>query len=171
MNPGYLAGVGRLTPARCAALAIDVMVPSNPTTSRMWLVRLLRRRTAPCRKVGVARREVPFSGRQFTAGSHSLGAPLRSSVVTDNEPAATVTEAERTHTVCRMSARSQRIEVITRGERRRRWAIKLKREIAAESLAYRPSGWLAAAPSAAGSSTRGSDICWKDPLGPPPSWW
>jgi transposase len=34
-----------------------------------------------------------------------------------------------------MSARSQRIEVITRGERRRRWSVEQKREIAAESLA------------------------------------
>ena len=32
------------------------------------------------------------------------------------------------------SARSQRIEVITRGERRRRWSVEQKREIAAESL-------------------------------------
>jgi transposase len=33
-----------------------------------------------------------------------------------------------------MSARGQRIEVITRGERRRRWSVEQKREIAAESL-------------------------------------
>ncbi len=33
-----------------------------------------------------------------------------------------------------MSARSQRIEVITRGERRRRWSVEQKREIAAESV-------------------------------------
>jgi transposase len=33
-----------------------------------------------------------------------------------------------------MSARSQRIELITRGERRRRWSVEQKREIAAESL-------------------------------------
>ena len=33
-----------------------------------------------------------------------------------------------------MEARSQRIEVITRGERRRRWSVEQKREIAAESL-------------------------------------
>jgi transposase len=33
-----------------------------------------------------------------------------------------------------MSARSQRVEVITRGERRRRWSVEQKREIAAESL-------------------------------------
>jgi transposase len=33
-----------------------------------------------------------------------------------------------------MSVLSQRIEVITRGERRRRWSIEQKREIAAESL-------------------------------------
>ena len=33
-----------------------------------------------------------------------------------------------------MSARSQRIEVITRGERRRRWSVEQKREIATESL-------------------------------------
>ena len=33
-----------------------------------------------------------------------------------------------------MSARTQRMEVITRGERRRRWSIEEKREIVAESL-------------------------------------
>src|SRR5262249_26920799 len=37
-------------------------------------------------------------------------------------------------TSSRMSAPSQRIEVITRGERRRRWSVAQKREIAAESL-------------------------------------
>ena len=43
-------------------------------------------------------------------------------------------EIESAHTTGRMSARSQRIEVITRGERRRRWSVEQKREIAAESL-------------------------------------
>jgi transposase len=40
-----------------------------------------------------------------------------------------------------MTARTQRIEVITRGERRRRWSIEEKREIVAESLGagIRPS--------------------------------
>jgi transposase len=33
-----------------------------------------------------------------------------------------------------MSVRRQWIEVITRGERRRRWSVEQKREIAAESL-------------------------------------
>jgi len=33
-----------------------------------------------------------------------------------------------------MSALNQRIELITRGERRRRWSVEQKREIAAESL-------------------------------------
>jgi transposase-like protein len=33
-----------------------------------------------------------------------------------------------------MTAPTQRIEVITRGERRRRWSIEEKREIVAESL-------------------------------------
>ena len=33
-----------------------------------------------------------------------------------------------------MTARTQRIELITRGERRRRWSIEEKREIVAESL-------------------------------------
>ncbi len=47
------------------------------------------------------------------------------------EPPAEVKDA---HTTGRMSARSQRIEVITRGERRRRWSVEQKREIAAESL-------------------------------------
>jgi len=41
---------------------------------------------------------------------------------------------ESAHTTDRMSARSQRIELITRGERRRRWSVEQKREIAAESL-------------------------------------
>lgn len=45
------------------------------------------------------------------------------------------------HTGGHMTARSQRIEVITRGERRRRWSIDEKREIVAESLrpGVRPS--------------------------------
>ena len=34
----------------------------------------------------------------------------------------------------RTSTRTQRVEVITRGERRRRWSIEEKREIVAESL-------------------------------------
>ena len=41
---------------------------------------------------------------------------------------------ESAHTTDRMSARSQRIEVVTRGERRRRWSVEQKREIGAESL-------------------------------------
>lgn len=43
-------------------------------------------------------------------------------------------EIESVHTTDRMSARSQRIELITRGERRRPWSVEQKREIAAESL-------------------------------------
>jgi len=55
-------------------------------------------------------------------------------MVMDDEPVESVIEAESGHTTGRMSARSQRIEVITRGERRRRWSVEQKREIAAESL-------------------------------------
>jgi transposase len=55
-------------------------------------------------------------------------------MVMDDEPAELAAEAEIAHTTDRMSARSQRIEVITRGERRRRWSVEQKREIAAESL-------------------------------------
>jgi transposase len=51
--------------------------------------------------------------------------------VMDDEPGC---EAESAHTTDRMSARSQRIELITRGERRRRWSVEQKRDIAAESL-------------------------------------
>jgi transposase len=40
-----------------------------------------------------------------------------------------------THTTDRMSTRPQRIEVITRGERRRRWSLEEKQAIVAESLA------------------------------------
>lgn len=39
-----------------------------------------------------------------------------------------------THTSDGMSARPQRIEVITRGERRRRWSLEEKQAIVAESL-------------------------------------
>jgi transposase len=51
-----------------------------------------------------------------------------------DEAVAAEAEIESAHTTGRMSARSQRIEVITRGERRRRWSVDQKREIAAESL-------------------------------------
>lgn len=45
------------------------------------------------------------------------------------------TEADTsTHTIDRMSTRTQRIEVITRGERRRRWSLEEKQAIVAESL-------------------------------------
>jgi len=56
---------------------------------------------------------------------------------TDNavlNPAGTDTDPS-THTTARMSARTQRIEVITRGERRRRWSLEEKQTIVAESLA------------------------------------
>lgn len=50
------------------------------------------------------------------------------------EAAELETEAKSAPMSSHMSARSQRIEVITRGERRRRWSVAEKREIAAESL-------------------------------------
>ena len=43
-------------------------------------------------------------------------------------------EESSTHTSARVSAHKQRIEVITRGERRRRWSAEQKQEIVAESL-------------------------------------
>lgn len=51
-----------------------------------------------------------------------------------DEPTAVEAKPESARTTGRMSVRSQRIEVITRGERRRRWSVEQKREIAAESL-------------------------------------
>ena len=51
------------------------------------------------------------------------------------EISTTGTEADTsTHTSDRKSARPQRIEVITRGERRRRWSLEAKQAIVAESL-------------------------------------
>jgi Transposase len=44
-----------------------------------------------------------------------------------------VTEEETAHTTSRKSARSPRLEIITRSERRRRWTAEQKREIVAES--------------------------------------
>jgi transposase len=55
-------------------------------------------------------------------------------MVMDDVAGETAAEAASAHTTSRMSAHSQRIEVITRGERRRRWSVEQKREIAAESL-------------------------------------
>ena len=52
----------------------------------------------------------------------------------DDDAAGPPADVKDAHTTDRMSARSQRIEVITRGERRRRWSVEQKREIAAESL-------------------------------------
>ena len=57
----------------------------------------------------------------------------------DDESADPGSELQDAHTTSRMSARSQRIELITRGERRRRWSVEQKREIAAESA--RSGGW------------------------------
>ena len=45
------------------------------------------------------------------------------------------TTGTETDTNDRKSARLQRIEVITRGERRRRWSVEAKQAIVAESLA------------------------------------
>jgi transposase len=42
-------------------------------------------------------------------------------------------EDESAHTTGRMSARNTRVEIITRGERRRRWTPEQKRDIVAES--------------------------------------
>lgn len=55
-------------------------------------------------------------------------------MVMDDELAEPGAGAESAPMTGHMSARSQRIEVITRGERRRRWPVEQKREIAAESL-------------------------------------
>lgn len=44
-----------------------------------------------------------------------------------------VTDDESAHTIGRKSARLPRMEIITRGERRRRWTVEQKREIVAES--------------------------------------
>ena len=53
---------------------------------------------------------------------------------TDDAAAEPPADIKGAHTTDRMSARNQRIELITRGERRRRWSVEQKREIAAESL-------------------------------------
>lgn len=53
----------------------------------------------------------------------------------DIHPAGREGPAASSHTTNRTTTRSERIEVITRGERRRSWATEQKREIAMESLA------------------------------------
>jgi transposase-like protein len=52
-----------------------------------------------------------------------------------DSPAAAEGSDRSTHTTDRMSTRSRRIEVITRGERRCRWSLEEKQAIVAESLA------------------------------------
>jgi transposase len=49
-------------------------------------------------------------------------------------PARPPPDTEDAHTIGRTSARRPRVELITRGERRRTWTIEQKREIVAESL-------------------------------------
>jgi transposase len=51
-----------------------------------------------------------------------------------DEHAATFESEESAHTTSRKSTRSARVEIITRGERRRSWTREQKREIVAESL-------------------------------------
>jgi transposase len=56
-------------------------------------------------------------------------------MMTDIESTEAAESSDRsTHTTDRMSTRPQRIEVIMRGERRRRWSLEEKRAIVAESL-------------------------------------
>jgi transposase len=52
----------------------------------------------------------------------------------DEPPIAASTDAETAHKIGHKSARSPRIEVITRNDRRRTWTLDQKREIVAESL-------------------------------------
>ena len=52
----------------------------------------------------------------------------------DELPIATASDAETAHKIGHKSARSPRIEVITRNDRRRVWTPEQKREIVAESL-------------------------------------
>jgi transposase len=52
----------------------------------------------------------------------------------DATPTATTDFAEDARTIDRKDVRTPRIEVITRGERRRIWTLEQKREIVAESL-------------------------------------
>jgi hypothetical protein len=80
-------------------------------------------------------------------------------------------EIESAHTTDRKSARNQRIELITRGERRRRWSVEQKREIAAESLEPGLSPITVATASVVACSIRGGEICWKGRLGSPVSRW
>ena len=57
-------------------------------------------------------------------------------MMTDIESTEAAESSDRsTHTTDRMSTRLQRIEVITRGGRRRRWSLDEKQAIVAESLA------------------------------------
>jgi transposase-like protein len=52
----------------------------------------------------------------------------------DEPPIATSADAETAHKIGRKSARSPRIEVIARNDRRRTWTLDQKREIVAKSL-------------------------------------
>jgi transposase len=54
---------------------------------------------------------------------------------TDATPAETAASTERAHTTRRKSAPTLRMDLIPRGERRRRWTTEQKQTIAAQSLA------------------------------------
>ena len=77
-------------------------------------------------------------------------------------------EPESAHTSSRRGSRNPRIELITRGERRRRWTIEQKQTIAAQSLApgASPTEVRANTASAAGSSIHGDTRYWRRSLKP-----
>jgi hypothetical protein len=74
-------------------------------------------------------------------------------MVMDDGAVETAAEIESAHTTGHKRTRSQRIEVITRGERRRRCSVEQKREIATESVDPGVSPITVARRSVAGSST------------------
>jgi transposase-like protein len=75
---------------------------------------------------------------------------------------------ESAHTSSRKSARNPRIELITRGEWRRRWTTEQKQTIAAQSLApdASPTEVARHTASAEASYIHGGMRCWRRSLEP-----
>jgi transposase-like protein len=71
---------------------------------------------------------------------------------------------ESAHTSSRKSARNPRIELITRGERRRRWTSEQKQMIAAQSLAPGASPTEVAPQYGTASCIHGGMRCWRRSL-------
>jgi transposase-like protein len=98
---------------------------------------------------------------------------MLSMAMEDTSAAETTADAKEARATDHMSVRNPRIEVMMRSERRRRWSVEQKREIAAQNLEPGLSSITVARRYgiSGGLLARGADSCWRERLAPPPNRW